>query len=70
MELEFLVIPQANVVGEAGKLILDLPRFWANTNSEECRKLLLTMPDSVFVDTKKTRSIVAIKPKPPFRSIF
>ncbi len=70
MELESLVIPQANAAEEAGKLIMDLPRLWANTNSEERRKLLLTMLDAVYVDAKKTKSIIAIKPKPPFKPVF
>jgi len=34
------------------------------------RKLLLTMLDAVYVDAKKTKSIVAIRPKPPFKPIF
>ena len=53
-----------------GKLILDLPRLWANGNQEERRKLLLTMLDAVYVDAKKTKSIIAIKPKPPFIPAF
>jgi site-specific DNA recombinase len=28
------------------------------------------MLDAVYVDTKKTKSIVAIRPKPPFKPIF
>ena len=36
----------------------------------EQRKLLLTMLDAVYVDAKQTRSIVAIRPKPPFKPIF
>jgi hypothetical protein len=28
------------------------------------------MLDAVYVDAKKTRSIVAIRPKPPFKPIF
>ena len=70
LELESLVIPQVNAAEEAGKLILDLPRLWANTNSEERRKLLLTMLDAVYVDARKTKSIIAIKPKPPFKPVF
>ena len=70
MELESLVIPQANAAEEAGKLIMDLPRLWANANQEERRKLLLTMLDAVYVDAKKAKSIVAIKPKPPFKPVF
>ena len=70
MELESLVIPQANAAEEAGKLILDLTRLWENASIEERRKLLLTMLDAVYVDAKETRSIVAIKPKPPFKPVF
>ena len=39
-------------------------------NQEERRKLLLTMLDAVYVDAKKSKSIVAIKPKPPFKPVF
>jgi hypothetical protein len=28
------------------------------------------MLDAVYVDSKETRSIVAVKPKPPFRPVF
>jgi len=37
---------------------------------EERRKLLLTMLDTVYVDAKETKSIIAIKPKPPFKPIL
>ena len=70
MELESLVVPKANAAEEAGRLVMDLPRLWAKANTEERRNLLLTMLDAVYVDAKKTKSIVAIKPKPPFRPVF
>jgi site-specific DNA recombinase len=70
MELESLVIPQANAAEDAGKLIMDLPRLWEKANIEERRKLLLTMLDAVYVDAMKAKSIVAIKPKPPFKPVF
>ena len=70
MELESLVIPQANAAEEAGQLILDLPRLWKRANIEEKRKLLITMLDAVYVDANKTKSIIAIKPKPPFKPVF
>ena len=28
------------------------------------------MLDAVYVDTKKTKSIISIKPKPPFKPVF
>jgi site-specific DNA recombinase len=65
-----LVVPKANATEEAGKLIIDLPRLWAKANAEEKRRLLLTMLDAVYVDAKKTKPIVAVKPKPPFKPVF
>jgi site-specific DNA recombinase len=56
--------------GEAGKLIMNLPKLWEKADMEERRKLLLTMLDAVYVDAMKTKSIVAIKPKPPFKPVF
>ncbi|OGN99302.1 MAG: hypothetical protein A2Y89_04825 [Chloroflexi bacterium RBG_13_51_18] len=70
MELESLIIPKANAAEEAEKLIMDLPRLWLKANQEEKRNLLLTMLDAVYVDAKKAKSIIAIKPKPPFKPVF
>jgi site-specific DNA recombinase len=70
MELESLVVPAANAAEEAGKLITNLKKLWAGANLEERRKLLLTMLDAVYVDAKKMKSIVAIRPKTPFKPIF
>ncbi len=70
MELESLVVPQASAAEEAGKLLRELPKLWAGANLEEKRKLLLSVLDCVYMDAKKTKSIVSIKPKPPFVPIF
>ncbi len=70
MELESLVVPEANAAEEVGKLLSDLPRLWNGANMEERRKLLLSMLDAVYVDTKEEKRIVAIRPKPAFRHIF
>ncbi|MBN1366477.1 MAG: recombinase family protein, partial [Dehalococcoidales bacterium] len=70
MELESLVVPGANAAEEAGKLIMNLKDLWAEAKLEEQRKLLLTMLDAIYVDAKQTKSVVAIKPKPPFIPIF
>ena len=37
---------------------------------DERRRLLVTMLDAVYADAKRSRSIVAIKPKRRFRPIF
>ena len=70
MELESLVVPKAAAAAEAGKLIERLPELWSGANMEERRKLLAAMLDAVYVDTKDARSVVAIKPKAPFRPVF
>ncbi len=31
---------------------------------------LLSMLDAVYVDAKDTKSVIAIKPKPPFKPVF
>ncbi len=70
LQMESLVIPEASAAEEAGKLIKDLPRLWNEANPEEQRKLLLTMLDAIYIDTKQTKSVIAVKPKPPFRPVF
>jgi hypothetical protein len=70
MELESLVVPAANAAEEAGNLIINLKNLWAEANMEEQRKLLLTMLDAIYIDARQTKSIVAIRPKPPFKPIF
>ncbi|MFC1935638.1 hypothetical protein ACFLX9_02615 [Chloroflexota bacterium] len=70
IEMESLAVPEVDAATKAGRLIEDLPRLWAEANLEERRKLLLTMLDAVYVDTKESRPIVAIKPKPAFAPIF
>jgi hypothetical protein len=70
MELESLLVPEANAAEKAGKLLMDLHQLWAGANLQERRKLLLTMFDAVYFEAKKIKSIVAIRPKPPFRPVF
>jgi hypothetical protein len=68
--LESLVIPEISAAEEAGKLLLNLPELFNAASLSEQRKLLLTMLEAVYVDTKQSKSIVAVRPKPPFRPIF
>ena len=70
LELESLVVPQADAAEEAGGLIEQLPELWADATLSERRKLLVTMLDGVYVDAKDEKRIVAIKPKAPFRPIL
>jgi site-specific DNA recombinase len=70
LELESLSIPEINSAEEAGRLIINLPQLWTSSNASEKRKVILSVLDAVYVDAKKYKSIVAIKPKPPFIPIF
>ena len=70
LELESLVVPEADAAEEAGKLIQQLPDLWAGATLGERRQLLLTMLDGVYVDSKEERRIVALKPKPAFQALF
>jgi site-specific DNA recombinase len=70
MEIESLIVAAANAAEEAGRLIINLKELWAEANIEERRKLLLSMLDAVYGDTKATKSIASVRPKPPFKPIF
>ena len=63
-------MPGVDAAREAKKLLEDLAQLWGEANLNGKRRLLLTMLDAVYVDTKETRSIVSIKPRARFRPIF
>ncbi len=42
-----LVVPEADAVAEAGRLVQRLPELWAAANLSERRRLLLTVLDAV-----------------------
>ena len=69
LELGSLVLPEADAAAEAGKLISELQTLWSGANLQERRKLLMTMLDAVYVDSSEN-TIVAIKPKAPFKPVF
>ncbi len=70
MELESLVVPEVDAAAEAGRLVQNLPELWGNATLDERHELVGRMLDGVYVDLKDSRSIVGIKPKPPFREVF
>jgi hypothetical protein len=70
LHMESLLIPAANAAKEAGELITKLPKLWLEANTGERRQIIVSMLDGVYIDAKWTKSIVAIKPKPPFIPIF
>jgi len=63
-------VPAANAAEEAGILILNLKPLLAEDNVEERRELLLSMLDAVYFDSKTSKALVAVRPKPPFKRIF
>jgi len=70
MELESLVVPEADAAEEAGRLVQNLRGLWGEANLDERRRLLASMLDAVYVDARQTKSVVAVRPKPPFRPVF
>jgi hypothetical protein len=70
MQLESLILPEADAAEEAGELLMKLPDLWGEVNLEERRALLFPMLDAVYVDTREAKSVVAIQPKAPFRPVF
>jgi site-specific DNA recombinase len=69
LELESLVVPEVQTSEEAGNLLRDLPRLWSLANLDEQRKLLVSILDAVYIDTRHNL-VVAVKPKPPFIPVF
>ena len=58
--------PRACQSYESGRSI----RHFAEATPSERRRLLLTMLDSVYVDTKEEHRVVANRAKPPFRPLL
>ena len=52
MELESLVVPEVRAAEKAGKLLQDFARLWSLANLEEQRKLLVSVLDAVYIDTR------------------
>ena len=69
-KLRSLVVPDADVALQAGKLLEDLPRLWKKADLSERRRILMTMLDAVYVDTFEEKRIVVIRPKAAFRPLL
>ena len=48
----------------------NLPALWEEANLGEQWQIQLTMPDAVYVDARKEKAIIAIRPKPAFKALF
>ncbi len=64
------MVPEVDAAADAGELLKRLPDLWAGATLDERHELAVRMLDGVYVDLKDSRSIVGIKPKPPFRDVF
>ncbi len=69
-KLQSLVVPDADVAADAGKLLEHLPELWEHADLAERHRILVTMLDAVYVDTVDERRIVAIRPRPAFRPLL
>ena len=69
-DLTALVVPEADAVAEAGRLVQRLPELWAAADLAERRRLLLTLLDAVYVDAREARRAVGIRPKAAFEAVI
>ena len=69
MELDSLVVPEADASEQAGNLVQQLPKLWSRATLPERHELLITMLEAVYVDHKEDKAIVAIQPMPGFRAV-
>lgn len=69
-QLESLVIPEVDSTEEAGRLVENLLVLWTAATLNERHDLVTGMLDAVYFDLSETKSVLAIKPKPPFAAVF
>ena len=69
-DLTALVVPEADAVAEAGRLVQRLPELWAAADPSERRRLLLTVLDAVYVDARDARAVVSVRPKAAFEVLW
>ncbi len=49
---------------------MSLKELWTEAKMEERRKLQLLMLAIVYFDSKTSKTLVAVSPKPPFKPVF
>ena len=70
-DLTSLVVPEADAVAEAGRLVQRLPELWAQADLSERRRLLLTVLDAVYVELPSAGVVnVALRPKAAFEAVL
>ncbi len=69
-DLASLVVPEADAVAEAGRLVEDLPTLWTEADAGERRRLLLAVLDAVYVDMREAKAVVSIRPKAAFEAVL
>ena len=63
-------VPEVESALEAGRLAQNLTDLWSAARLDQRHDLIVSMLDAVYFDLSDSKSIVAFKPKPPFRPIF
>ena len=69
-QMASLITSELGAAEEAGRLLERLTELWEGTNLEERHRLITLMVDSVFVDHKKEKRIVCIRPRAAFRPVM
>ena len=69
-DLTSLVVPEADSVAEAGRLVQQLPELWAAADLSERRRLLLTVLDGVYVNVRDAGAAVSLRPKAAFQALL
>ena len=70
MRPDVAVVPAADAVAEAVRLVQRLSALWAAADLSERHRLLLTVLDAVYVDARETRAMVSIRPKAAFEAVL
>jgi site-specific DNA recombinase len=65
-DLTSLVVPEADAVAEAGRLVQRLPELWATADLSERHRLVLTIFDAVYIDARDATQLVVAMPKATF----
>ena len=64
------ILDRVGPAEQARRLLEDLPGLWEKADLSERRRILTTMLEAVYVECRKERRIVRIRPKPAFRPLF
>ncbi|PZC46097.1 MAG: hypothetical protein C1O27_002074 [Chloroflexi bacterium] len=64
------MVPEADMVAEAGGLVQGLPELWAAADMGDRRRLLQTVLDAVYVDVRGAEATATLRPKAAFEAVL